>query len=293
MEMSNAARQADEIEALTAIYGNEWCVLDEASRQYCVQISDRTDSPRWVLNLQVHLPENYPLESPPEYQINAFWLRGAERKNLENRLSQIYCENIGESVIFLWVEGVREFLQEKSDLDSSPAGRPTIQTTEEEDPDFDPRIVGDLDFLDSSASGIDITEDHCPDIIHGTTLTDRKSTFQGHLAKVTSKAQVSLVINRLLQNRKIANATHNMFAYRIADGSGLVYQGCDDDGETQAGSRMLHLLQIVKAENVFVMVSRWYGGIHLGPDRFKHINNCCRQVLEQNGFLNKKEGKKS
>jgi hypothetical protein len=27
-------------------------------------------------------------------------------------------------------------------------------------------------------------------------------------------------------------------------------------------------------------VSRWYGGIHLGPDRFKHINNCARNVLQ-------------
>ena len=43
--------------------------------------------------------------------------------------------------------------------------------------------------------------------------------------------------------------------------------------------------QIVNAENVLVVVSRWYGGIQLGPDRFKHINNCTRSILEQKGFL--------
>lgn len=32
-------------------------------------------------------------------------------------------------------------------------------------------------------------------------------------------------------------------------------------------------------KNVVVVVSRWYGGIQLGPDRFRHINNAARQVL--------------
>ena len=42
---------------------------------------------------------------------------------------------------------------------------------------------------------------------------------------------------------------------------------CDDDGETHAGGRMLHLLEILDATNVIVIVTRWYGGILLGPDR--------------------------
>lgn len=33
------------------------------------------------------------------------------------------------------------------------------------------------------------------------------------------------------------------------------------------------------AKNVIVVVTRWYGGVHLGPDRFRHINNAARQVL--------------
>lgn len=80
----------------------------------------------------------------------------------------------------------------------------------------------------------------------------------------------------LLANGKIARATHNMLAYRIATEGGAVLQDCDDDGESGAGSRMLHLLQILDVIDVAVVVSRWYGGIHLGPDRFKHINNATR-----------------
>lgn len=42
--------------------------------------------------------------------------------------------------------------------------------------------------------------------------------------------------------------------------------------------------QILDIRNVVVVVSRWYGGILLGPDRFKHINNCARNILVEEGY---------
>lgn len=36
--------------------------------------------------------------------------------------------------------------------------------------------------------------------------------------------------------------------------------------------------------NVIVVVSRWFGGIHLGPDRFKHINSAARDGIVKGGF---------
>ena len=51
---------------------------------------------------------------------------------------------------------------------------------------------------------------------------------------------------------------------------------------------MLHLLEVLAIENVLVVVTRWYGGVHLGPDRFKHINNAARDVLERAGVIKKK-----
>lgn len=45
----------------------------------------------------------------------------------------------------------------------------------------------------------------------------------------------------------------------------------------------LQLLQEVN--NVLVVVTRYFGGIHLGPDRFKHINQAARNALELGGFL--------
>ncbi len=40
-----------------------------------------------------------------------------------------------------------------------------------------------------------------------------------------------------------------------------------------------------EVENVLVIVTRYFGGIHLGPDRFKHINQAARNALELGGFL--------
>lgn len=76
----------------------------------------------------------------------------------------------------------------------------------------------------------------------------------------------------------------------------------DDDRETAAGGRLAHLLQILvsncpesttrgcsevlqEVNNVLVVVSRYFGGLHIGPDRFKHINQSARNALELGGFL--------
>jgi hypothetical protein len=38
-------------------------------------------------------------------------------------------------------------------------------------------------------------------------------------------------------------------------------------------------------KTLFMVFCRWYGGVQLGPDRFKHINNVARQLLEDHGFI--------
>ncbi|TRY52855.1 Impact family with RWD domain [Cryptosporidium tyzzeri] len=136
-------------------------------------------------------------------------------------------------------------------------------------------------------------------VTHGEPIIDRKSVFQAHACKVETVEQVKKVIKWLLSNPKIAKATHNIWSYRIfkeknfaevSEGSfpigyDIISQDHNSDGENAAGGRLQHLLEITNAKNVFVMVSRWYGGIQLGPDRFKHINNAARLILEKSGLI--------
>ncbi|KAJ1653476.1 hypothetical protein IWQ61_006403 [Dispira simplex] len=124
-----------------------------------------------------------------------------------------------------------------------------------------------------------------PEIITGGLIEDRHSVFVAHVSRVHSVPEAQYVVWQLLQDRKIAKAAHNIVAYRIQPDNGPWIQDYDDDGETAAGGRLLHLLQLLEMRNVLVVVTRWYGGIQLGPDRFKHINNSARRTLESAGFL--------
>ncbi|KAF9438427.1 hypothetical protein BGZ76_007951 [Entomortierella beljakovae] len=120
----------------------------------------------------------------------------------------------------------------------------------------------------------------------GVPIIDRKSVFVAHLAPITQASHVPLMIQQLKQeNKKVVKATHNIMAFRIENENGAITQDNDDDGETAAGSRLLHLMSILDVKNVVVVVSRWYGGIPLSADRFKHINNAARQLLDESGYI--------
>ena len=54
-------------------------------------------------------------------------------------------------------------------------------------------------------------------IISSDPITDRKSTFIGHCALITSTDQVPLILSYLMQDKKIAKASHNiMFVSLLA-----------------------------------------------------------------------------
>ena len=92
----------------------------------------------------------------------------------------------------------------------------------------------------------------------------------------------------MLRDKRIARATHNMLAYRFVDESGakgVVVSDNDDDGESGSGAKLAALLELTGASNVLVVVSRWFGGIHLGPARFKYIASVGRQALEEAGLV--------
>ncbi|KAJ7292880.1 ribosomal protein S5 domain 2-type protein [Mycena rebaudengoi] len=116
-------------------------------------------------------------------------------------------------------------------------------------------------------------------------ITDRKSAFVGRACAISDPAQVPIILAHLTSDKRIARAAHPVInAWRCQVGS-VLHQDNDDDGETAAGGRLAHLLHILEVDNVLVVVTRYFGGIHLGPDRFKHINQAARNALELGGFL--------
>ncbi|XP_075272421.1 protein IMPACT isoform X3 [Opisthocomus hoazin] len=270
-----AQQQIDEIEALSSIYGEDWCVVDEDEKIYCIKINDCLDQPKWTLCLQVVLPPGYPTSEPPIYQLK---------------------QNLGESILYLWVEKIREVLVEKAQSsDQEPDIKKTSEEVDEDDGDiflvdYQPIQEDPIKMLNYVTCESQEVDEELPSIQHGNPITDRRSTFQAHLAPVVTTRQVKRVLEKLYENKKIASATHNIYAYRIyCEDKHTFLQDCEDDGETAAGGRLLHLMQILNVRNVLVVVSRWYGGILLGPDRFKHINNCARNVLVEYNYVHSVE----
>lgn len=89
-----------------------------------------------------------------------------------------------------------------------------------------------------------------------------RSVFVGHACRVTDPLEVPLVVHRLLSDKKIAKAAHPvMHAYRIAKAperagqAKVIISDNDDDGETAAGGRLQHLLQILVSLTVVARAS--------------------------------------
>ena len=110
-------------------------------------------------------------------------------------------------------------------------------------------------------------------IIHSEITIEKKSSFQSHICTVTSMDMVNYFKQKVLEDKKVASATHNIFAYRFTatttpstsndsnssssySSSSVVYHDYDDDGETAAGGRLAEMIRLMKVENVAVIVSR-------------------------------------
>lgn len=91
-------------------------------------------------------------------------------------------------------------------------------------------------------------------------IVEKKSRFIAKVMKVSSEKEAN---DKIAEIKKIhRDARHNVFAYRIANGS----ERFSDDGEPSgtAGVPILNILRGENIENVLVVVTRYFGGILLG-----------------------------
>lgn len=106
-------------------------------------------------------------------------------------------------------------------------------------------------------------------------VSDRGSRYAVAGGTVTGRAGVEAFLKALKSDKKIAKATHNSWAVILSD-EGAVK---NDDGEAGAGAVILRMLEHEGLTDCLVVVTRWYGGVHLGGDRFAHVVTCVRSFL--------------
>jgi putative IMPACT (imprinted ancient) family translation regulator len=113
-------------------------------------------------------------------------------------------------------------------------------------------------------------------------LTDKGSKYAVSGGPVASRGEAMEYIKQLKRAKKFAKATHNTWAVILADGTRIK----NDDGQAGAGAMMLRMLEREAVTDHIVVVTRWYGGTHLGGDRFRHVGTCVREYLTEFGPKN-------
>ena len=108
-------------------------------------------------------------------------------------------------------------------------------------------------------------------------LTDRGSKYAVSGAPAKSKAEALSLLKTLKRNKRFAKATHNSWALLCSDSSPIK----NDDGESGAGIVILRMLERADLTDHLIVVTRWYGGTHLGGDRFRRVQDCVTAYLSE------------
>ncbi|WP_420405548.1 YigZ family protein [Nisaea sp.] len=106
-------------------------------------------------------------------------------------------------------------------------------------------------------------------------ISDRGSKYAVSGGPCASEAEAKAFIRTLCRKKKFAKATHNTWALLSAGGATK-----NDDGEAGAGMVILRMLAREGLRDHVVVVTRWFGGKHLGGDRFRHVQNAVRIYLD-------------
>lgn len=265
-------RQADEIASLQAIYdGSLEVQLSVVTPTPASGSSGAVEVRVQVFFVQALfvLPHNYPASSSPELTIKIGGVCSFDAARslayLSTELETLLEQELGNEVLFVAIETIRDKASGMKEEASETTCDAAIEVT--------------------PAAALSIFQSNLA-IYHSVALVERKSTFIAHCCEVRSMDQVREFRCIVLADKRYGRATHNIFAYRFTCAvSGVVYNDCDDDGESAAGARLAEMLRLMNlTRGVAIVVSRWFGGQLLGPDRFKLINNTARHLLEEQGF---------
>ena len=278
----------NEIEALNSIYGEGTLTSSEAPKIFVLSLPQNDTS------LRIEFPEDYPNTPPSVLGVNS---SGEHAKRGEaNHLLDVFRNAVGrlfEPGVVCLYDVIEDIVARLGTSVEAREGEKEAQDGSRKD-----------NLTTNSSLQFSFEEQEDPPWTLSDVVIEKGSIFIARAAPVTSPQQAKQYLQHLLStNNKVAKATHNMTAHRIRGPAGttISYQDCDDDGESAAGGRLLHLMQMMDLWDCCVVVTRWYGGHHLGPARFGIINSCARDAFVKAGFVEgegpnagaaKKKGKK-
>ena len=116
-------------------------------------------------------------------------------------------------------------------------------------------------------------------------ISDRGSVFSAAVFPVASPEDVKAVLAAIGREKEFRAATHNVVAYRLQGENGQLLEHKDDGvgghrREPGAGRVVLEVLRAKGVVGALVVVSRQYGGVKLGGDRFRHFGAAAGMAVD-------------
>lgn len=115
--MDNETLRKYEIEALSAIYGDDLMLEEEESHGFSVTLTHPEENEK-TIKLDIRFSLDYPLNGPPYYTLSAPWMSRNLKSRLVGELNTIYLDNQGESILYMWIEKAREYFDKDENVDS-------------------------------------------------------------------------------------------------------------------------------------------------------------------------------
>lgn len=114
----------------------------------------------------------------------------------------------------------------------------------------------------------------------------KQSTFVARATAITDPSQRPKLLKSLFDAQPgLRSASHNVWAYRIHPSekaiSNYPREASHDDGESGAGELLLRILRETNSMDTLVVMTRWYGGVMLGPDRWRLMRNVVTSALSE------------
>lgn len=235
----------DEISAIDAIYSDS--TSEVAPQVYNLKIPQHDD-----LEIQMSFLENYPDEIPTVIQIlNNNTRKYADTNYLETQVKETLLRifHKGEVCIFELFMELEDLLEKylsknvENDIQKDMDELKISETTTEEK-ELANSKTSTTKCPSVQANSKTVTIDPLKGWIQSDPIIDRGSTFIGYARRVDSVEEAVEYLDLLVTDKKIAKSAHNISSWRIKKENGIQYQDCDDDGETAAGGRVLHLLTV-------------------------------------------------
>jgi len=224
------------------------------------------------LVLTITVGDSYPTTAP-SYSfaslLHGRWLTGERERKLISHMKSMFDAQDSDNLMRV-IEWIRESAFSEMELSESDLLGPNQAKSKANQTGSDAKRVSDLNTP-------------IPTIYHSHRITDRKSKFQAHFSRCWTMEEVTAVIAAIRDDPKCSQAVHPcIYAWRLQDSvTGEDSSGSSDDGEGGAAAYLENLLFTRHISNGLLMVTRWFGGTLLGPDRFRHISGIAEFLLNR------------